>query len=56
MLIGNMLFSLVLLTALGGWRPIILHACVALMASGGMWLLFTYVLDVFLPRGSLTGL
>ncbi|MEL0062760.1 MAG: tripartite tricarboxylate transporter TctB family protein [Candidatus Puniceispirillum sp.] len=56
MLIGNMLFSLILLTALGGWRPIILHACVALMASGGMWLLFTYVLDVFLPRGSLTGL
>jgi len=56
MLIGNMLFSLVLLTALGGWRPIILHTCVALMTSGGMWLLFTYVLDVFLPRGSLTGL
>ena len=56
MLIGNMLFSFVLLTALGGWRPIILHACVALMASGGMWLLFTYVLEVFLPRGSLTGL
>jgi len=25
-------------------------------ASGGMWLLFTYVLEVFLPRGSLTGL
>ena len=56
MLIGNMLFSFILLTALGGWRPIILHACVALMASGGMWLLFTYVLEVFLPRGSLTGL
>ena len=56
MLIGNMLFSFILLTALGGLRPIILHACVALMASGGMWLLFTYVLEVFLPRGSLTGL
>ena len=56
MLIGNMLFSFILLTALGGWRPIILHACVALIASGGMWLLFTYVLEVFLPRGSLTGL
>ena len=56
MLIGNMLFSFILLTALGGWRPIMLHACVALMASGGMWLLFTYVLEVFLPRGSLTGL
>ena len=56
MLVGNMLFSFVLLTALGGWRPIILHACVALLASGGMWLLFTYVLEVFLPRGSLTGL
>ena len=56
MLIANMLFSFILLTALGGWRPIILHACVALMASGGMWLLFTHVLEVFLPRGSLTGL
>ena len=56
MLIGNILFSFVLLTVLGGWRPIILHLLVALGTSGGMWLLFTYALEVFLPRGSLTGL
>ena len=56
MLIGNILFSFILLTVLGGWRAILMHLLVALGASGGMWLLFTYVLEVFLPRGSLTGL
>ena len=55
MLIGNILLSLSLLTALGGWRPIVMHLCVALGTSGGMWMLFSYVLEVFLPRGSLTG-
>ena len=55
MLVGNILLSLSLLTALGGWRPIVMHLCVALGTSGGMWMLFSYVLEVFLPRGSLTG-
>ena len=55
MLISNILLSLSLLTALGGWRPIVMHLCVALGTSGGMWMLFSYVLEVFLPRGSLTG-
>ena len=55
MLIGNIAFSFVLLSVLGGWRPFIVHGLVAVGTSGGMWLLFTYALEVFLPRGSLTG-
>ena len=55
-LFGNILFSFIVLTVLGGWRAILMHLLVALGASGGMWLLFTYALEVFLPRGSLTGL
>ena len=55
MLVGNILFSLVLLTALGGFKPFIMHIMVAFGTSGGMWLLFIYGLDVILPRGSLTG-
>ena len=55
MLIGNIAFSFILLSALGGWRPFLLHGLVAIGTSGGMWLLFTYALEVFLPRGSLTG-
>ena len=55
MLIGNIAFSFVLLSLLGGWRPFIMHGLVAIGTSGGMWLLFTYALEVFLPRGSLTG-
>lgn len=55
MLIGNIAFSFVLLSVLGGWRPFIMHGLVAIGTSGGMWLLFTYALEVFLPRGSLTG-
>ena len=55
MLIGNIAFSFILLSALGGWRPFIMHGLIAIGTSGGMWLLFTYALEVFLPRGSLTG-
>ena len=55
MLIGNIAFSFVLLSVLGGWRPFIVHGLIAIGTSGGMWLLFTYALEVFLPRGSLTG-
>ena len=55
MLIGNIAFSFVLLSVLGGCRPFIVHGLVAIGTSGGMWLLFTYALEVFLPRGSLTG-
>ena len=55
MLISNILLSFTLLTFLGGWRPIAIHLCIAIGTSGGMWMLFSFVLDVFLPRGTLTG-
>ena len=55
MLIGNILLSFTLLTLLGGWRPIVMHLCIAIGTSGGMWMLFSFVLEVFLPRGTLTG-
>jgi len=53
MLIGGIAFVFVLLGVLGGWngsKPL-LHACIALVTVGGMWSLFTFGLDVFLPRG-----
>ena len=56
MLVGNVAFSFVLLSVLGGWRSFLMHGLIAIGTSGGMWLLFTYALEVFLPRGSLTGL
>lgn len=56
MLVGNITFSFILLSVLGGWRSFVMHGLVAIGTSGGMWLLFTYALEVFLPRGSLTGL
>ena len=55
MLISNILLSFSLLSLLGGWRQIVLHLCIAVGTSGGMWLLFSFVLEVFLPRGNLTG-
>ena len=55
MLIGNILLSFTLLTLLGGWRPLVMHFCIAISTSGGMWMLFSFVLEVFLPRGKLTG-
>ena len=55
MLIGNILLSFTLLTLLGGWRPLVMHFFIAIGTSGGMWMLFSFVLEVFLPRGTLTG-
>ena len=55
MLIGNILLSFTLLTLLGGWRPVVMHLCIAIATSGGMWMLFSFALEVFLPRGTLTG-
>lgn len=55
MLVGAMLFVFLLLSALGGWQPrqLVLHALIALVTVGGMWSLFTFGLDVRLPRGEL---
>lgn len=57
MLAGGMAFVFLLLSVLGGWTPrrIAIHAAIAVLTVGGMWGLFTYVLDVFLPRGELFG-
>jgi len=54
-LLGGMAFVFLLLTALGGVRRTPLHAVVAVVAIGGIWLIFTHGLHVFLPRGEWTG-
>lgn len=55
MLVAAMIFVFLLLTALGGWEPkkLLLHALIALGTVGGMWSMFTFGLDVILPRGEL---
>jgi hypothetical protein len=55
MLVGGVLFVFLLLNALGGWsaRLMAMHAAIALVSMGGMWSLFTFGLNVFLPSGSL---
>jgi putative tricarboxylic transport membrane protein len=55
MLVAGVLFVFVTQTILGGagHRRWIVHALVALVSVGGMWLLFTYALGVVLPRGEL---
>ncbi len=55
MLIGGVLFVFLLLNALGGWRSkqLALHAGIALIAVGGMWILFTFGLRVPLPTGEI---
>ncbi len=55
LLVGGVAFLFALLTALGGLRSWLLHIAIALITVGGMWLLFTQALQVFLPRGEWTG-
>jgi hypothetical protein len=55
MLVGGVLFVFGLLTALGGIRNWLLHGAIALISVGGMWLVFTFALEVILPRGAWTG-
>ena len=58
MLVGGTLFVFALLTVLGGLSPrlLLLHAAIAVFSVGGIWLLFTRALGVFLPAGELTGI
>lgn len=58
MLLGGTAFVFLVLSALGGVNPraLVLHAIISIVTVGGMWLLFTHALDVFLPRGDLTGI
>lgn len=55
LLLSGMAFVFLLLTALGGLKNTLLHAVIAVVSIGGMWALFTYALQVLLPRGELTG-
>ncbi|MEM9100029.1 MAG: tripartite tricarboxylate transporter TctB family protein, partial [Pseudomonadota bacterium] len=55
MLIGGLLFVFLLLTALGGVKNTLLHIAVSLITMGGVWAIFTYALDVLLPKGDWTG-
>jgi FtsH-binding integral membrane protein len=57
MLIGGITFVFVLQGVLGGWdrKNLVLHAVVAVLAVGGMWSLFTFVLGVLLPPGMILG-
>ncbi|MEM6905328.1 MAG: tripartite tricarboxylate transporter TctB family protein [Pseudomonadota bacterium] len=55
MLVGGVAFVFLLLTALGGFRSAPLHLVIAGVTMGGVWTLFTYALEVFLPRGDWTG-
>ena len=53
MLIDGIAFVFVLMGVLGGWdgkKPLV-HACIAVLAIGGMWSLFTFGLNVMLPSG-----
>lgn len=54
-LVGGILLVFLLLTVLGGWQPkqLLLHAIIAVVSIGAMWSLFTYGLNVLLPRGEL---
>lgn len=55
MLIGGILFVFLTLTALGEHTPRahLVHAMVAVGTMGAMWALFTFGLQVILPRGVL---
>lgn len=53
MLIGGTLFVFLALTLMGGHglRALAVHAVIAVICIGGMWLVFTYALEVYLPQG-----
>ena len=53
MLMSGILFVFILQCMLGGWQldRLLPHAGVAVLTVGGMWSIFTYGLDVMLPRG-----
>ena len=55
MLVAGVAFVFALLTALGGFRPALIHAALAAIVVGGMWSFFTFGLHVILPRGEWTG-
>ena len=54
-LIGGVLFVFTLMGVLGGWSPknLLQHAALALISVGGMWVIFTFGLEVILPPGEI---
>lgn len=55
LLLAGMLFVLAVLTALGGFRLVLVHIALAVIVVGGMWSFFTFGLGVILPKGEWTG-
>lgn len=55
MLIGGLLYVFLTLSVLGGWKPrqLVLHSLIALFFVVGMWAVFTQLLGVFLPEGTI---
>jgi putative tricarboxylic transport membrane protein len=55
MLIGGVLLTFGLLTALGNRSPkaLLLHVAISLVAVGTVWSLFTFVLRVYMPEGEI---
>ena len=52
-LIGGVSFVFILMTILGGIskEKVVTHAALSLATVGGMWIIFTYGLEVILPQG-----
>ncbi len=55
MLLGGLLYVFLTLNVLGGWRPrqLGLHAAISLFFVVGMWAVFTQLLGVLLPEGTI---
>lgn len=55
MLIGGLAYVFLTLSVLGGWAPrqLGLHAVIAGIFVIGMWAIFTQLLGVFLPEGTI---
>ncbi len=55
MLLGGLAYVFLTLSVLGGWSPrkMGLHAIITAVFVIGMWVIFTQLLGVFLPEGTL---
>lgn len=55
MLLGGLAYVFLTLSVLGGWEPrkLGLHAIITAVFVIGMWAIFTLLLGVFLPEGTL---
>ncbi len=55
MLLGGLLYVFLTLSVLGGWGPrrLALHAAITFIFVVGMWAVFTQLLGVFLPEGTI---